>query len=160
VQFGFEVVLTWTGQPNPGEPFDHYSARSRREPVVPGTSQPCPPSDRDRPQDLLIGALAQDHLVAFLHLANARGINVVDYIDHATGWHTIPPGRGRGHGRISRVVLRPRVRVLGEQPLPDGSPVTGELLAELHDSALREGIVAQSVGFPVLVMPEPLTGRR
>jgi organic hydroperoxide reductase OsmC/OhrA len=157
VEFAFEVVLTWTGQPYPGEPFDHYSARSTREPVVPGTSKPCPPSDRDRPQDLLIGALAQDHLVAFLHLANAHGVHVVDYTDHATGWHSVPAGRGRGH--LSRVVLRPRVCVLGDQTLPDGSPVTGDLLAELHATALRDGIIARSVGFPVLVEPEP-SGRR
>jgi organic hydroperoxide reductase OsmC/OhrA len=154
--FTFDVVLTWTGQPYEDHPFDTYTGHSRREPVLSGSSDPYARADRHRPQDLLIGAVAQDHLGFFLHLAHARGIVVVDYVDHASGMHTLPPRGQAGSGQLTRVVLRPRVRILDDRPLPDGSPVTDEVLAALHDTAVHDGIVARSVNFPVLVEPAPL----
>jgi len=107
-------VVGWTG--NRGTGTSGYRDYSRDHdvsaagpPVLPGSSDPHFHGDADRwnPEELLVAALSQCHLLAFLHAAADSGVVVVDYADAASGTlHT----EGTG-GRMTGVVLRPVVTV-------------------------------------------------
>lgn len=92
---------------------------------------------RWNPEDLLVAALAQCHLLSYLHACVQGGVVVVDYRDEATGTMR---QQGDG-GAFVEVVLHPRVRVA------DASMVDAALAA--HDRAHEWCFIANSVNFPV-----------
>ncbi|MGJ0203773.1 OsmC family protein [Leucobacter sp. gxy201] len=100
--------------------------------------------DRDRwnPEELLIGALAQCHMLSYLHMAVRAGVVVTAYTDDAAGT-IMQEGLG---GRFTEVVLRPRVTVA------DPSMIDAALSA--HDAAHQHCFIANSVNFPVRIEAE------
>lgn len=92
---------------------------------------------RWNPEDLLVAALAQCHLLSYLHACVQAGVVVVAYRDEATGTMR---QQGEG-GAFVEVVLHPRVTVA------DASMVDAALAA--HDRAHEWCFIANSVNFPV-----------
>ncbi|TQL04076.1 OsmC family protein [Cellulomonas sp. SLBN-39] len=156
----YSVDLAWTGAGADGTATytsygrDH-TLTSGGKPPLPGTSDPGFRGDPDRwsPEDLLVGALAQCHMLWFLHLAAAAGVVVVGYDDAASGTMRI---ESAGHGQFTEVVLRPRVTV-ARATLPDGARVDDDLLADLHRRAHEHCFIARSVNFTVRHEPTPVT---
>ncbi len=140
----YGVALEWTGNRGTGTTTyrgygrDHV-LRAPGLPDLPGTADPTFHGDRDRwnPEQLLLSALAQCHMLSYLHVAVKNGITVVSYEDDAEG--TLRLNRD-GSGEFTSVLLRPVVRV------SEGSP---ELATALHDEAHRLCFIARSVNFPV-----------
>ena len=91
---------------------------------------------RWNPEETLIAALVECHLLSYLYVAAQNGIVVESYTDAATG--TIQT-EGEG-GRFTEVTLRPVVTISSGDP---------ELAQSLHDEAERLCFIAQSVNFPV-----------
>ena len=143
-EHSYGVALEWTGNRGTGTTTyrgygrDHV-LRAPGLPDLPGTADPTFHGDRDRwnPEQLLLSALAQCHMLSYLHVAVKNGITVVSYEDDAEG--TLRLNRD-GSGEFTSVLLRPVVRV------SDGSP---ELATALHDEAHRLCFIARSVNFPV-----------
>ncbi|MBO0982838.1 OsmC family protein [Rathayibacter sp. SD072] len=98
--------------------------------------------DRWNPEQLLLAALSQCHLLSYLHVAVKNGVVVTDYVDDAVG-RMVQEGDG---GRFASVTLRPRVTVA------DASMI--ELARSLHPEAARLCFIANSVAFPVEHEPE------
>lgn len=90
------------------------------------------------PEDLLIAALSECHLLSYLHACVVAGVVVVDYRDEASG---IMIEDGRGSGRFTEVTLRPRVTVA------DASMTDAATAA--HAQAHEWCFIANSVSFPV-----------
>jgi organic hydroperoxide reductase OsmC/OhrA len=90
-------------------------------------------ADRWNPEELLLAALSECHLLSYLHVAAT---------DAATGT-MVQTADGGGH--FSSVTLRPRVTISGGDP--------GLALA-LHREASTKCFIAASVNFPVLHEPE------
>ncbi|GIG39426.1 OsmC family protein [Cellulomonas phragmiteti] len=155
----FSVDLTWTGARDAGTATytsygrDHTLTSGAR-PALLGTSDPGFRGDPARwsPEDLLVGALSQCHMLWFLHLAATAGVVVVGYTDSASGTMRI---EAAGHGQFTEVVLRPRVTVRNAT-LDDGTVVDDELLAGIHHSAQEHCFIARSVNFPVRHEAGPL----
>jgi organic hydroperoxide reductase OsmC/OhrA len=155
----YSVDLNWTGAGSAGTTTytsygrDH-ELTSGNKPSLPGTSDPGFRGDPARwsPEDLVVGALAQCHMLWFLHLAASAGLVVVDYTDAASGTMRI---EAAGHGQFTEVVLRPRVTVR-TTVLPDGRPVDDAVLADLHHRAHEHCFVARSVNFTVRHEPVPV----
>jgi organic hydroperoxide reductase OsmC/OhrA len=61
-------------------------------------------ADRWNPEEMLLGALAQCHLLSYLHVAATAGVVVVAYEDAAVGRMTQTTDGG---GRFTSVTLRP-----------------------------------------------------
>ncbi|NQX11441.1 OsmC family protein [Microbacteriaceae bacterium VKM Ac-2855] len=93
--------------------------------------------DRWNPEQMLLGALAQCHMLSFLHVAVMNGVVVTDYSDDAIGT-MVQEGDG---GRFTSVTLRPRVTI--------ADPAQLELAQSLHGSASELCFIASSVNFPV-----------
>jgi organic hydroperoxide reductase OsmC/OhrA len=93
-----------------------------------------------------VAALAQCHMLSYLHACAAAGIVVTGYTDEAHGTMTETTDGG---GHFTEVVLRPRVTV--------SSPDMVEKAAGLHREAHEKCFIASSVSFPVRHEPVVLT---
>lgn len=149
----YSVDLTWTGAGTSGTAsYTSYSrdheVRIGSKPPLLGSSDPAFRGDASRynPEELLVSALAQCHMLWFLHLASTAGVVVLAYEDQAVGTMRI---EAAGHGQFREVVLRPRVIVGRHGLLADGTPVTDAVLAAVHKQAHEHCFIARSVNFPV-----------
>ena len=95
---------------------------------------------RWNPEELLVAALSQCHLLSFLHAAADAGVVVTAYTDHPVGRMTKDDDGGWS---FASVVLHPEVRVTA----PDAD------LEALHHRAHEACFIARSVAFPVTVEP-------
>lgn len=94
-------------------------------------------AERWNPEDLLVTAIAQCHMLSYLHMAVRAGVVVTAYEDHARGT-MVQQGLG---GHFTEVVLSPVVTVADE------SMVEAALAA--HTDAYEHCFIANSVNFPV-----------
>ena len=139
----FAVSVEWTGNRGTGTSGvrdfgrDNTLTTDGRPPLY-GSAARAFHGDADRwnPEETLIAALVECHLLSYLYLATKHGIVVESYTDGATG--TIAT-EGEG-GRFTEVTLRPVVTISSGDP---------ELAHSLHDDAERICFIAQSVNFPV-----------
>jgi organic hydroperoxide reductase OsmC/OhrA len=141
----YEVRVRWTG--NLGNGTSGYRDYSRENevtapglPLLPGTADPTFHGQKDRwnPEQLLLTALSQCHLLSYLHMAVKAGVRVTAYEDDAEG--TMRLNRD-GTGEFTGVVLRPRVTVATQEDL--------ERSGDLHAQAAAACFIARSVNFPV-----------
>jgi organic hydroperoxide reductase OsmC/OhrA len=139
----FAVSVEWTG--NRGTGTSGYREYGRdvditadgKQPIA-GSSAPVFHGDPSRwnPEEALIVALSQCHLLSYLHVAVDNGIVVETYTDAATGTMRT---EGQG-GRFTEVTLRPVVTISSGDP---------DLARTLHAEASRLCFIAASVNFPV-----------
>ena len=92
--------------------------------------------ERWNPEELLLAALAQCHMLSYLHVAVKNGIVVTDYEDDAVGTMT-QVGDG---GHFTSVTLRPVVTI---------SAGDAALARAIHAEANALCFIASSVNFPV-----------
>ncbi|MCB2175212.1 MAG: OsmC family protein [Actinomycetales bacterium] len=145
----YSAAVTWTGAGHTGTAgYASYSRDHEVEfpgkPLLLGSAEPTFRGDAGRynPEELLVGALAQCHMLWFLHLAADAGVVVTGYHDDAAGTMRVRSG---GMGRFTEVVLHPRVTL--REDVPD------HVLAELHERAGEYCFIKQSVNFPVRCEP-------
>jgi organic hydroperoxide reductase OsmC/OhrA len=92
--------------------------------------------ERWNPEELLLAALAQCHMLSYLHVAVVNGIVVTAYEDDAVG--TMQQVGDGGH--FTSVTLRPVVTISAGDP---------ELARRIHARASELCFIAASVNFPV-----------
>ncbi|MDQ1083414.1 MULTISPECIES: OsmC family protein [Microbacterium] len=99
------------------------------------------------PEELLLAALSECHLLSYLHACVTTGVVVTGYEDDASG--TMQED-GNSGGAFTEVVLRPRVRVAEESMV--------EAARAAHAQARAWCFIANSVNFPVRHEPEITVG--
>lgn len=153
-EHGYALTVQWTG--NRGDGTSSYRSYSRDHdvlipglPPLKGSADPTFHGDRERynPEQLLLAALAQCHMLSYLHVAVKHGVVVTDYRDEATGMMRL---NRDGSGQFERVVLNPHVKV--------ADPGQAELAASLHHEANQVCFIARSVNFPVEHQPVTVVG--
>ena len=93
------------------------------------------------PEEMLVAALSNCHMLTFLHKARLAGFVVTNYADQAEGvMEEIAPGRLA----VTKVWLRPAITWEGPSP-------TAEQLAGLHHAAHEECYIANSVKTDVII---------
>jgi organic hydroperoxide reductase OsmC/OhrA len=115
--------------------------------VVTGSSSPdvvpepmSDPAGVD-PEEALAAATASCHMLWFLSLARAAGLEVAGYSDRAEA----ELGRvGPGRMAITRITLRPRIAFSG--PGPDAAA-----LGRLHDEAHRRCFIANTLNCEIVI---------
>lgn len=148
----YDVTVTWTG--DDGEGTATYRSYRRDNvvtaeglPDLAGSADPAFRGDPTRwnPEQLLVAALSQCHLLTYLHLCATNGVVVSGYVDDAHGEMTL----NRDHsGQMASVTLRPRVTVA------DAGMV--ERAVALHHDVPDLCFIARSVNFPVRHEPTVL----
>jgi organic hydroperoxide reductase OsmC/OhrA len=146
----YELHTTWTGDRGTGT--SGYRDYDRSVDIV-VDGKPALAASADKPfrgdpmkwnpEDLLLAALSECHLLSYLHACVGAGVIVVGYEDHATGTMVED---GRGGGAFTEVVLHPRVTVA------DAGMVAAAESA--HAQAHAWCFIANSVNFPVRHLPE------
>ncbi|WP_426996043.1 OsmC family protein [Pseudarthrobacter sp. N5] len=145
----YSLTVRWTG--NLGSGTSSYREYSRDHdveipglPVIRGSADPTFHGDRSRynPEQLLLTALAQCHMLSFLHVAVRHGVVVTAYEDNATGMMRL---NRDGSGQFENVTLHPHVTV--------GDPAHVGLVESMHHEANQACFIARSVNFPVLHSP-------
>lgn len=106
---------------------------------LPGSADKTFHGDADRwnPEELLVAALAQCHMLSYLHMAVRAGVVVSAYTDDALG---VMRQEGLG-GAFEEVLLRPLVTV-AEASMVDRA-------RSAHAEAFTHCFIANSVNFPV-----------
>jgi organic hydroperoxide reductase OsmC/OhrA len=149
----YAIDLEWTG--NRGEGTSGYKSYGRDHVVsaegkapIEGSADRAFFGDRDRwnPEELLLAALSQCHMLSYLAEAARAGVVVVGYTDAATG---VMEQTSNGGGRFTSAMLRPRVTL--------ADPAQAELAASLHAPAAAKCFIAASMNFPVDHTPEIYT---
>ena len=153
----YDVTVAWTGNRGSGTSGyreydrdhevtvsgagdgDRAGDAGRPQPIA-GSSDSAFRGDPGRwnPEQLLTAALAQCHMLSYLHACAAAGIVVTEYTDEAHGTMTETTDGG---GHFTEVVLRPRVTV--------AAPDMIEKAIGLHAEAHARCFIAGSVNFPV-----------
>jgi organic hydroperoxide reductase OsmC/OhrA len=146
----YSVTVQWSG--NLGSGTSGYGAYSRDHEIgaegkqnIQGSSDPAFRGDRSRwnPEELLVGSLSTCHMLWYLHLAADKGIVVTAYTDQPEG---AMEERSDGSGRLTRVVLRPTVTIIGIDDTDHADT--------LHRVAHEKCFIANSVNFPVTCEPK------
>jgi organic hydroperoxide reductase OsmC/OhrA len=142
----YEVEVEWQG--DRGEGTIGYRSYGRQHVVraagkvhdIAGSSDRVFHGDRERwnPEELLLAALSECHMLSYLHVATRHGVVVRGYTDAATGTMTED---GRGGGAFTEATLHPRVVVADASMLA--------LADEIHAEAAALCFIAASVAFPV-----------
>jgi len=151
----YALAVTWQGNRGAGTTgYRDYGRdvllRAEGKPDLLGSADPTFRGDAGRwnPEELLVAALSQCHLLSYLHSAVNHGIVVTAYDDAPVG---TMEQLGQG-GRFTSVVLRPRVTVA------EASMV--EVAEAIHREASSNCFIAASVGFPVAHEPTTLVAGR
>lgn len=140
----YETFIEWTG--NRGLGTANYKAYGRESILgavghhsIESSSDHSFRGDASRwnPEELLVAALSQCHMLSYLHEAAIAGVVVTAYTDVATG-EMRQTNDGGGHFRS--VTLNPVVTISAGDP---------ELARSLHGAANEKCFIAQSVNFPV-----------
>lgn len=145
----YDALVTWTG--NRGTGTSGYRDYDRANEIaggeratIFGSSDPALRGDSARwnPEQLLVAALSQCHLLWYLHLAAVAGVIVTAYADAPTGTMV---EEASGSGRFTEVVLRPTVTVASADMVAAAQA--------LHERAAALCFIARSVKFPVRHAP-------
>ena len=143
----YAVRVEWTGNTGTGtSSYRDYGrdnlVTAEGNPLIEGSADaPFRGSPaRWNPEQLLLAALSQCHMLSYLHVAVKHGITVTSYHDDATGTMR-QVGEG---GHFTSVTLRPAVT------LGSGDP---EVAHAIHAEASALCFIANSVNFPVLHEP-------
>ncbi len=145
----FEVQVQWHG--NRGTGTSSYRAYSRDHvvsavgnPPILGSSDRVFHGDAERwnPEEMLVAALSQCHMLSYLHVAAANGVVVESYRDEASG---VMKQTANGGGHFTSVTLRPVVTISAGDP---------ERARTLHRDASELCFIAASVNFPVHHEPQ------
>jgi len=141
----YDVTVTWTG--DDGEGTATYRSYRRDNvvtaagpPDLAGSADPTFRGDKSRwnPEQLLVAALSQCHLLTYLHLCALNDVVVTGYVDEAHGEMALNANHS---GQFESVLLRPRVTV-AEADMVDRDTA-------LHHDVPALCFIARSVNFPV-----------
>ncbi|MBC7724404.1 MAG: OsmC family protein [Burkholderiaceae bacterium] len=159
----FALSLDWTG--NRGTGTSGYRDYSRAheitaegKPGIAGSSARVFHGDSGRwnPEEMLIAALSQCHLLSYLHVATNHGVVVTAYTDAATGSMVQDDAGG---GRFTLVTLHPLVTISAPTSEADVAELM-QLATDLHEEAATRCFIAASVNFPVLHEPRTVVAER
>ena len=141
----YDVSVRWTGDRGSGTSGyrdygrDHVVSAAGKHDLA-GSADPTFRGDRDRwnPEELVVAALAQCHMLSYLHVAVQQGFTVVAYEDRATASLNL---NRDGSGELTETTLHPVVTIREADRVEDATAA--------HAEANRLCFIARSVAFPV-----------
>lgn len=141
----YAVEVTWTGNTGAGTTGYRDFERSHDitiagKPVIQGSADPTFRGDatKHNPEEFLVAALSECHMLSYLHLCATAGVVVRSYVDTATGIMVTGPDGG---GEFRSVTLHPAITVTADTMIAKAE--------ELHEKANALCFIARSVNFPV-----------
>ena len=132
----YQVSVDWTGDRGTGTSGyreygrDHVVSAAGKHDLA-GSADPTFRGDRDRwnPEELLTAALAQCHMLSYLHVAVTQGFTVLAYEDTATA--TLNTNRD-GSGELTSATLHPVVTIAEPDRVADAEAARRSQRPLLH----------------------------
>ena len=144
-QHQYTLTVEWTGNRGEGTAgyrvYDRdHEVRGERVPPIAGSSDAAFRGNPARwnPEQLLLAAASQCHMLSYLHQAASNGVVVTAYVDHPTAVMTED---GNGGGRFTEITLHPLVTITDTEQV--------DLAEKLHAEADRACFIANSLNLPV-----------
>jgi organic hydroperoxide reductase OsmC/OhrA len=141
----YTLTVEWTGDRGEGtasyRSYDRdCEVRAEHAAAIAGSADPVFRGNPARwnPEQLLVAAAAQCHMLSYLHQAADNGVVVVGYVDHPTG---VMSEDGAGGGKFTGITLHPLVTIT--------DPDKVELAESLHAPASAACFIASSLAMPV-----------
>ncbi|NNH72416.1 OsmC family protein [Nocardia uniformis] len=132
----YEVEVVWSGETKDYRSYSrNHELLTTGRPPISATSDPKFRGDATRwnPEQLLVAALSDCHMLWYLHLCATSGVVVTSYRDTAVGV--------MDDERFRAVTLRPHITVT--------DPAMVDTAHALHKDAHSKCFIANSVNFPV-----------
>ncbi len=141
-QFHFEVLTRWQkGVEN--NPKSHVSKISGKEDLkISAAKEFKGEASKHNPEDLLLSALSSCHMMSYFYLCQQNKIEILDYQDNAIGTLEL---KEDASGGFTEVVLHPTVTIKNSKQ--------SDLALKLHEKAHELCFIANSVNFPIKVIP-------
>lgn len=145
----YNLKVVWTG--NLGKGTSSYRSYERSHKVIIEdkeeihcSSDPAFRGDskKHNPEELFIASISSCHMLWYLHLCAEKGVNVLEYIDEATG--TMQETKDGG-GHFTDVILHPTVII--------EDPNMIKIAESLHKEANRLCFIANSCNFQIHHQP-------
>ncbi len=145
-QHHYQLKVEWTG--NNGTGTSHSTAYERSNTLsadgkqdIPCSSDPAFRGDKTKynPEEFLVAALAQCHMLWYLHLCADAGIVITEYVDSPEG--TMVEASGAERGRFTDVTLNPVITIT--------AGTMNEKAYTLHEKAHEMCFIANSCNFPI-----------
>ncbi|WP_216895008.1 OsmC family protein [Nocardia alni] len=136
----YEIEVGWSGATTDYRSYSRdHEARAPGRPPIPGSADPKFRGDPTRwnPEQLLVAAASECHMLWYLHLCADAGIVVTDYRDAAVGV--------MDDERFQQITLRPRVTIT--------DPARADTARDLHSEAHKRCYIANSMNFPIAHEP-------
>lgn len=148
----YAVRTTWTGNTGTGTSgYRDYSRNHTIEtdgrPELLGSADPTFRGDRERwnPEQLLLAALSQCHMLSYLHVCVTEGVVVTAYVDSAEARMAVDRD---GSGRFTEALLQPTVTIADE--------LMRDAAERAHRRANELCFISNSVSFPVRHEPRTI----
>lgn len=149
MEHSYNPTVRWTGNRGTGTSGNRDFSRDHvieasGKPTLTGSSDPAFLGDPGRwnPEELLVASLSSCHMLWYLHLCSDAGVIVTSYADSPVGVMSDSEADG---GRFLGVTLNPEVII------QEGSDVSQA--EALHAEAHRKCFIANSINFPVRIVP-------
>lgn len=145
----YKITLKWTG--NSGSGTKDYRSYERShlvlsegKPDLSCSSDPAFKGDPTKwnPEELLLSSLSSCHMLWYLHLCSVNKIVVTEYVDRPVGVMTVDAS---GDGRYKEAILNPSIVITDAARIPDA--------VKLHHEAHKKCFIANSINFPVQIVP-------
>lgn len=149
----YSITVKWTG--NKGQGTKNYQAYERShtisakdKPDVLGTSDPAFRGDPKKwnPEELFLSSLSTCHMLWYLHICSTHKIVVTEYTDNPIG---IMEVESSGAGAFTKVTLNPTIVITDASRIADAE--------KLHQEAHEKCFIANSVNFPIEIIPKTTT---
>ena len=147
----YQIRMEWQG--NLGQGTKDYKAYSRdhiigdaeKQTIIPGSSDPSFKGDKNKynPEELLVSTVSSCHMLWYLHLCAVNKINVISYLDNASG---VMEEFENGSGKFKSIKLSPEIEIKNSNDMLS-------LATDLHHKAHEMCFIANSVNFPISVEP-------
>lgn len=152
VHLDFNVSVTWKSHgktENSSFSRDHIVSAAGMPDLAGSSAKEFKGSaNRWNPEQLLLAALTQCHMMTFLYLAHQRGVNVLSYTDNSIG--TVTRDSDGVGGSFTQIDLRPHTVVAVHDA---SAPELLEQIKEIHEKVPKHCFIARSLAVPVSVTP-------
>ncbi|MBA2612629.1 MAG: OsmC family protein [Bacteroidetes bacterium] len=146
----YKTTVKWTGNLGQGTVDARYYSRDHtisiknKTDILASSDTPFRgDGTKHNPEDLLLSALSECHMLWYLHICADNGITITDYVDNAEG---IMEENEGGGGQFKEVTLYPLVTITNADQI--------EKANALHSMANKKCFIANSVNFPVKHQPK------
>ncbi|AGC75200.1 OsmC-like protein [Nonlabens dokdonensis] len=141
-QFQFQVLTEWKAGVFQNAKSHTSKIAGKSELEISAASEFKGDASLHNPEDLQLSALSSCHMMSYFYVCRQNRIEILDYHDNAKGTLEL---KEDSSGGFTQVVLHPIVT------LKDASQQ--ELALQLHEKAHQLCFIANSVNFPIKIIP-------